>query len=99
MSTVRITNIHPTATREDLAALLESHHLQSKVYFVKSSDGKQTATATLANWEDTQKLCKLPDHSIMLNDEVLTLDKSFLRFTTLYEAANVNVEYVYNLPF
>jgi hypothetical protein len=42
MSTVRITNIHPEATRDDLVNLFISHQLQSDVVFVESADGTKT---------------------------------------------------------
>ena len=55
MSTVRITNIHPEATKDDLVNLFISHQLQSDVVFVESPDGTKTATATFQSRADTQK--------------------------------------------
>ena len=97
MSTVRITNIHPGATKKDLVNLLVSHQLQSDVVFVESADGTKTAIATFESRADTHKLFKLPDHSLVLRDEVLTMDEEFLRFTTLHEGRNARVEYVPSL--
>jgi hypothetical protein len=91
MSTFRITGIHPSATKEDLVQFFESHQLQSRVFFVDASDGTKTATATLKK-EDKRKLCKLSDNSLKLKDEVLTFDRTFLRFTTLYHGPNAKVE-------
>jgi hypothetical protein len=92
MKTVRITNIHPDVTKDDLVKLFDCHQLQSKVYLVECSDGTKTATATFTSRADIQKLFKLPGQSLMFKGEALTLDKLFLRFTTVYEGPNAKVE-------
>jgi hypothetical protein len=69
-----------------------SHQVQSTVFFVESSDGTKTATVTLDSHADVQKLYKLRKGSLKLKDEVLTLDRNFLRFTVLHEGRDPKVE-------
>jgi hypothetical protein len=72
--------------------LFQSHQIQSTVFFVESSDGTKTATVTLDSHADVQKLYKLRKGSLKLKDEVLTLDRNFLRFTVLHEERDPKVE-------
>jgi hypothetical protein len=91
MSAVRITNIHPSTTRDELDQLFREHQLQSRV-FVESSNGSKTAIGTFENQADAKKFCQLPDIDLTLHEEVLTVDQHFLRFTTLHDPPNAKIE-------
>ena len=92
MTSVRITNIDPTTTKEGLIQFFQSKGFHSRVFLTESSDGN-TATATFDNEAALKSVLRLPRESKKLEGKDLGLDCRFLGFTNLYEGNNSTIEY------